>query len=580
METQQTWPELECTPHAPATTPEPVSAPEPLATRETADSLRRRYASLSALYIAGARLSAALHWEPLLECILATAVELVHGDGASLTLVNESEGELYLAAATHLSESIIRTARLKPGEGLAGWVIQHREAVLLNGPLDAQRYPKSFPKSDQIGSVLSIPLIPPPLGAQAQNVVGALNVIREINHPPFSQDELEVLTAVSTQAAIALQNARLYQQLQRRHTQLENLTEISRTLAMTLDMDAVLHLIIQKAMALLHCQSASLLLVDHEHRELVFKVALGPAGSVLSDQRLPLDTGFAGYVVRTGQPLIVNDVQNDTRYYRTIEQSTAQTISSILCMPLIKSEQVLGVIEVMNKSDGAPFDDEDRNSLAAFALQSTLALENARLYSELKEAFTDTVRVITNAIEARDEYTAGHSDRVNKIAQEIGRELGWSRERIETLEIGALLHDIGKIGVSDAILHKPGGLTREEYADMKQHPVVGAKVLEKVNALRPVLPYILYHQEHYDGRGYPFGLAGSAIPIEGRLLGVVDAFDAMISNRSYRAGMTIRQALEELVRHRGTQFDPDIVDALVRVASSGRLAFLANYSIK
>jgi HD-GYP domain-containing protein (c-di-GMP phosphodiesterase class II) len=128
------------------------------------------------------------------------------------------------------------------------------------------------------------------------------------------------------------------------------------------------------------------------------------------------------------------------------------------------------------------------------------------------------------------------------------------------------LHDIGKIGVSDAILRKPYRLTDEEYAQMKKHPIVGAKMLESVSILRSVLPYILYHQERYDGQGYPFGLSGKEIPIEGRILAVLDTLDAMTSDRPYRRGQTIEQALAEIKRHRGTQFDPQVVDALLRVA--------------
>jgi HD-GYP domain-containing protein (c-di-GMP phosphodiesterase class II) len=144
--------------------------------------------------------------------------------------------------------------------------------------------------------------------------------------------------------------------------------------------------------------------------------------------------------------------------------------------------------------------------------------------------------------------------------------MGWTHEQIELLEIGSLLHDIGKIGVSDAILRKPYRLTDEEYAQMKKHPIVGAKMLESVSILRSVLPYILYHQERYDGQGYPFGLSGKEIPIEGRILAVLDTLDAMTSDRPYRRGQTIEQALAEIKRHRGTQFDPQVVDALLRVA--------------
>jgi len=165
------------------------------------------------------------------------------------------------------------------------------------------------------------------------------------------------------------------------------------------------------------------------------------------------------------------------------------------------------------------------------------------------------------------------------VAIEIARELGWSRQQIEILEIGALIHDIGKIGMPDRILHKPEDLTPEEYTQMKQHPIVGAQMLKGVEGLKEVLPYILYHQERYDGQGYPFGLAGQAIPIEGRLLAVADTFDAMTSNRPYRDGLAIEHAIAEIQNYRGTQFDPEIVDALLSVYRKGILHKLVeNYT--
>lgn len=357
----------------------------------------------------------------------------------------------------------------------------------------------------------------------------------------------------------------LNQQLQQRATQLQNLIEISRALTASLEVDVVLLAIVEKAVELLRCQTGSLLLVDEDTKELVFKVALPPAGEQLIDTRLPLGVGIVGAVARDGKPLIVNDAKADPRHYPGIDASTTLTTQSLLCVPLISKGRVIGVVEVMNKMNGTLFDEEDSQSLAAFATQGAIALENARLYSELKRAFTETVRVMTNAIEARDPYTRGHTERVTHLALGIARELGWSRERLETLEIGALVHDIGKIGVSDSILRKPARLTKQEYAKMKTHPVLGAAMLEGVSMLRPILPYILYHQERYDGTGYPFGLKGTEIPVEGRLLAVVDTFDAMTSDRPYRKGLSQEVAIAEIVRHRATQFDPDIVDALLRV---------------
>jgi putative nucleotidyltransferase with HDIG domain len=238
----------------------------------------------------------------------------------------------------------------------------------------------------------------------------------------------------------------------------------------------------------------------------------------------------------------------------------------------------LGVIEVLNKTDGTPFTESDCTTLGALATPSAIMLENAKLYADLKHAFLDTVRIIANTVAARDPYTAGHTGRVTRIAAEIARELGWSRERLEHLEIGALLHDIGKIGVADTILRKPQDLTTDEYIAMQQHPIVGAQMLKGVSALRPALPYILYHHERYDGTGYPFGLRGQEIPIEGRLLTVADTFDAMTSDRPYRQALSHEEALAEIERHCGTQFDPEIVNALIRVYQRGRLKGLTQIS--
>ena len=330
-------------------------------------------------------------------------------------------------------------------------------------------------------------------------------------------------------------------------------------------------MILEKATELIHCEAGSLLLVDPETDELIFKIATGPAGTQLSDTRLPPGAGIAGAVARTGKPLIVNNPKADPRHYGNVDARTAQVTHSLLCVPLISKEHTIGVLEVLNKTDGTPFDEQDRDSLVSFAIQSSIALENARLYSDLKRAFTETVKVITNAVEARDPYTAGHSERVTSIAIETARELGWPNEHIEILEIGSLLHDIGKIGVSDVILLKPGPLTEDEWTEMKKHPILGAKLLESISNLRQVLPYILYHHERYDGKGYPFGLAGTEIPVEGRMLAVLDTLDAMTSNRPYRVGMTIDEAIVEIQNNRATQFDPDVVDALMRVVESGRL---------
>jgi putative two-component system response regulator len=183
---------------------------------------------------------------------------------------------------------------------------------------------------------------------------------------------------------------------------------------------------------------------------------------------------------------------------------------------------------------------------------------------QLENMFVEALLSLANAIEARDGYTRGHVERVTRYAVATGNELGLSADRLRNLWVGALLHDVGKIGVPDTILRKPGKLTKEEYEIMKRHPGIGAAIMERSSFLRPALEAVLHHQERWDGLGYPFGLQRDQISVEGRILSVADTYDAIITTRPYRPMRSPAEAVAELRRYAGTQFDPDVVDAFVR----------------
>ena len=182
---------------------------------------------------------------------------------------------------------------------------------------------------------------------------------------------------------------------------------------------------------------------------------------------------------------------------------------------------------------------------------------------------------LSSAIEARDPYTRGHSARVTTLAEAVARWLGWPESGLETLRIGGALHDIGKLTVPARILSKPGPLTPEELDRIRTHPVAGARLIEPIDSVRPALPYVLHHHERWDGDGYPHGLGGVAIPVEARVLAVADAFDAMTSGRPYRHAMSEREALHEVERCAGCQFDPEIAHAFLTVWSDGFRSTLA-----
>lgn len=194
--------------------------------------------------------------------------------------------------------------------------------------------------------------------------------------------------------------------------------------------------------------------------------------------------------------------------------------------------------------------------------ERTVKLQQA--YRTLKKAYLDSVKVLAEAIDAKDPYTRGHSDRVRRMSLQIATSLGFSEERVEILEYGALLHDIGKIGIKDEILQKPEPLSPIEYEMIQEHPLIGVKIVEGIEFFKDKIPMIRNHHEHFDGHGYPDGLAGERIPLEARIIAVPDAFDAMASLRPHRKTMSLEAILFEMEKHKGKQFDPNILDIFIR----------------
>ncbi len=237
-------------------------------------------------------------------------------------------------------------------------------------------------------------------------------------------------------------------------------------------------------------------------------------------------------------------------------------------------DRPVGVLQIAWDRDVPPLSDSDAQLFEVFVASMAVALENGRLYSKLKQQNLRTITALAAAIDARDPYTKGHSEQVTRYAVRLAQRMGMDEPWIERLRYGALLHDVGKIGVPDVILRKPSRLTDAEFEIMKQHPIIGARIVGSV--LGEVCEAILHHHEHWDGSGYPDRLAGEAIPLESRVIAVADAFDAMTSDRAYRRGMSPEEAIAILLHGRNQQWQADLVDIFVDIIRQEGAELLAS----
>ena len=310
-----------------------------------------------------------------------------------------------------------------------------------------------------------------------------------------------------------------------------------------------------------NASACSLLLPDEENQELLFKFANGPVGKQIRRLTVNKQSGIAGWVAQNGKPLIVNDVNKDRRFNKFIDEVTGLVAKSMICAPLIIHRKVIGAIEVLNKLDGSDFSEHDLQTLIEVATTAAMAIENARLNQSMQDSYKSTINALASAVDARESCASGHSRRVLYYALMGATTLSLSKEEKQIIERAAILHDIGKLGIPDSILNKSDTLTNEEWKIIRKHPALGSNLVRGIPSLQEVSKLILYHHERYDGKGYPHGLKGEAIPIGARLIAVADAFDNMTTEHSYRIALSKKDALIELRRCTGSQFCPVAVKA-------------------
>lgn len=344
---------------------------------------------------------------------------------------------------------------------------------------------------------------------------------------------------------------------------LELVYEVSKKIRTVPRMTEMLEQVIKMTQQTLNASAASILLFRDNDQELYFEVASGPVGKALRQVRLSTKYGIAGQVARTGQPLIVNDVRRSENFHKMIDDTTGFNTKSLVCAPLVVHRKILGVIEVLNKRDGSEFEEQDLEAVVSVATTAAMAIENTRLHQTVLDAYKNTIKALAAAIDAKDPYTRGHSQRVMEYTLLAGAYLSFTAEEMETLEYAGILHDVGKISIDSTILNKPGPLTESEWEIIREHPAIGANLLRGIPFLEKASELVHSHHERYDGGGYPSRLKGESIPLGARLIAVSDAFDTMTTDRSYRAALTVDHAIKELHDCSGKQFCPVAVKAFI-----------------
>lgn len=330
----------------------------------------------------------------------------------------------------------------------------------------------------------------------------------------------------------------------------------------------VLEATLEEAIRLTNAERGYMLMWNDAEQALEPANIEGTETSAPTGQELEICNTIARMAFDRGEVLVNPDVQSDPELCDA-ESVRAFRIRSVLVAPLIaetnKGQQRLGVVYLDSRAEKHLFVEDDAELMRSFAALAAIAIAHIRAVKQLRNAYHETVNALIRALEAKDKYTRGHSERVAEYAVRCGREMGLSEDRLTTLRSAALLHDVGKIGIREAVLFKPGRLTDDEYEHIKLHAELSEDIVRGLSYLEEELAILGASQEHYDGSGYPRSTKGEEIPIESYIIQVADAWDAMTSTRVYRVALTREQAEAELKKFSGSQFHPEVVKAFLKM---------------
>jgi len=394
---------------------------------------------------------------------------------------------------------------------------------------------------------------------------------------PFTNEELKnKLVRIIDECKMEEENKRLLVQQKELNKQLTAVLSVSSDLSSELEFDSLFPLIISKITEIMVAERTSLYILDRDKQEIWTKVA-----ERIDKIRLPMGEGISGRVAQTGELLNIADAWELPYFNKEFDKKNNFRTRSVLCLPIKNHDgEKVGVLQVINKKNKSRFDERDEIFCKGLASQVGIALENALLHDELKLSFDSSIQTLSATVDAKHPLTAGHSLRVTEYALVIAKKMGLAQNELDNLNYAALLHDIGKIGISDDVLLKNGPFTPEERAAMNTHPQKTKEILDNFHfpkALRHVSQIAASHHEKVNGEGYPMGLSGDQLPLGSKIIAVADVFDALTSPRDYPKYafgksldcdiMPLPKVISILKKDAGSHFDPNVVAAFLSCLS-------------
>jgi response regulator RpfG family c-di-GMP phosphodiesterase len=527
--------------------------------KQAEHDLARKTDELNRLYKATGSLISIIPFnlQTLGQTIVSVILQEFGQANCSVFILQENSKELdRLAAGGPYADQVSKTLLLVDGIGLVPEAI--RTGRVINTP-DVRAIADYICGWEEARSELTIPLR---IGEQTIGVID----VQSVELSAFNVDDERVMSIFAERAALAIEHARLFAQTEQRLQNLVSLRAIDQAISSSFDSRISLGILLEQVIKRLGIHAADILIFNPVAQSLKYSVGRGFRSKANQHTNIWLGDKYSGRAARERRTITIQNLEGNLSDFEKSTNLYHEDFISYMGIPLIAKGQIKGVLEIFQR-DLLELNQEGKDFLDMLAGQAAIAIDNTELFDQLQSsngelmmAYDETIEGWSRAMDLRDQDTEGHTRRVAEETLNLAIQMGFSANDMTHIRRGALLHDIGKIGVSDSILRKPGPLTEEEWRIMRTHPQLAYDMLSPIIYLRPAIDIPYCHHEKWDGSGYPRGLKGDEIPLAARTFAVVDVWDALVSDRPYRAAWPESKALAYIHEQAGKHFDPKVVD--------------------